>query len=117
MQSQECKTVSDEFEWTITIDNSPQKKVLVSKSDQTVKVVQITDIHYDPSYEVNGNADCSEPTCCRVGQNSTNKNGKLAGYWGDYNNCDVPWHAFVDALNQVKKAHGVKIKKSSYQIE
>lgn len=109
LQSEQCSTVSDEFHWNITVDNSAPRKNAVSESDQTKKIVQITDIHYDPSYEVNGNADCTEPTCCRAGQNSTNKNGKLAGYWGDYNHCDAPWHSFVDALNQVKKAHGVNI--------
>ncbi|XP_033225368.1 sphingomyelin phosphodiesterase 1-like [Belonocnema kinseyi] len=106
LQSEQCSTVSDEFHWNITVDNSAPRKNSVSHSDKTKKIVQITDIHYDPNYEVNGNAGCSEPTCCRASQNSTNKNGKLAGYWGDYNNCDTPWHAFVDALNQVKKAHG-----------
>lgn len=69
-----------------------------------MKILQLTDIHYDPNYEVNGNAACAEPTCCRKGQNKTGVT-KLAGYWGDYGDCDTPWHAVEDALQHITDTH------------
>lgn len=105
LQSRSCFTISDEYNWTIDVDNNPKKLISVPEVNETMKILQITDIHYDPSYEVNGNANCKEPICCRLGQNSGDNNGKPAGYWGDYNNCDAPWHAVVDALDQIKNTH------------
>lgn len=107
LQSQACSTSSSEYNWSIEVDNSEPKLIPTTNDNEMMKILQITDIHYDPNYEVNGNAGCAEPTCCRMGQNSTNKNGKLAKYWGDYNFCDAPWHAVVDALDHMKTAHSV----------
>lgn len=82
--------------------------------------MQITDIHYDPKYEPYGNSNCKEPMCCRKGQNNTNNtttatttttmsSSEIAGYWGDYNKCDSPWHAIIDALHHIKATHQVLI--------
>ncbi|XP_043471211.1 sphingomyelin phosphodiesterase 1-like [Leptopilina heterotoma] len=105
LQSQACSTSSSEYNWSIDVDDSEPKLIPTTNDNEMMKILQITDIHYDPNYEVNGNAGCAEPTCCRMGQNSTNKRGKLAKYWGDYNFCDAPWHAVVDALDHMKNTH------------
>jgi len=108
LESQFCPLIDDEFNWTIDIDDtSPIQPNSTKGSDDIINIVQITDIHYDPNYESYGNSDCGEPTCCRRGQNNTNVSGKLAGYWGDYNSCDSPWHAVVDALDHIKATHEV----------
>lgn len=89
--------------------NQDKKQTIKQQiSNENFKILQVTDIHYDPLYEPNGNADCNEPTCCRMGQNKTSENKKLAGYWGDFNNCDSPWHAVIDALDQMKSQKSVK---------
>ncbi|KAK2580874.1 hypothetical protein KPH14_005946 [Odynerus spinipes] len=106
LESKSCPLNDKEYEWTIPIDDIPIKEIAMKKeSNETLKIVQLTDIHYDPKYEAYGNPDCGEPTCCRKGQNSTNSSGKLAGFWGDYNYCDTPWHSVVDALNHIKTTH------------
>ncbi|XP_029175142.1 sphingomyelin phosphodiesterase-like [Nylanderia fulva] len=105
LESQSCPLTDDEFEWTVNIDSSPPKLVDADESEESINIIQITDIHYDPNYEPNGNANCNEPTCCRKGQNVTNTSNKVAGYWGDYNYCDSPWHAVVDILEQIRDTH------------
>ncbi|XP_011647307.1 sphingomyelin phosphodiesterase 1-like isoform X1 [Pogonomyrmex barbatus] len=105
LESQSCPLNNDEFNWTIDIDSSPPKLIDLEESDEIINVIQITDIHYDPNYEPYGNSQCKEPTCCRKGQNDTNTSDKVAGYWGDYNHCDSPWHAVIDTLDHIRAEH------------
>jgi sphingomyelin phosphodiesterase len=107
LESKSCPLINDEYKWTINIDNGPPKFIYTEDTNETINIVQITDIHYDPNYEPYGNSHCNEPTCCRRGQNQTNTNNKIAGYWGDYNYCDTPWHAVVDSLDHVIATHQV----------
>lgn len=106
LESQSCPLNDDEFDWTINIDDGPPKFIERVEGDE-MNLLQITDIHYDPNYEPYGNSHCGEPVCCRKGQNDTNKIGELAGYWGDYNYCDSPWHTVVDFLDHIKSQHQV----------
>lgn len=101
--SKYCPLNDPEYDWTVNIDKGPARAAIPSNGDD-LKILQLTDIHYDPNYEVNGNAECAEPTCCRKGQNKTGIS-KFAGHWGDYNDCDTPWHAVEDALQHIKDTH------------
>ncbi|XP_012271398.1 sphingomyelin phosphodiesterase-like [Orussus abietinus] len=105
LQTKSCTTANSEFEWSVNIASGSAKVIQKERSDRTVKILQITDVHYDPSYEPRGNADCDEPICCRQGQNKTNTSGLTAGYWGDYHYCDTPWHAVTDVLDHIKDVH------------
>ncbi|KAK0094986.1 hypothetical protein PV326_009487 [Microctonus aethiopoides] len=105
LQDQMCVSSPLRYEWTININTEPPKLITKQPSQKSLKILQITDLHYDPLYEPGGNAGCDEPTCCRRGQNKTGGNTLKAGYWGDFNNCDVPWHAVVDALDHMKEQH------------
>lgn len=107
MESKSCPLINDEYNWIIDIHGGPPKLIQAEDTDETINIVHITDLHYDPNYELYGNSGCNEPTCCRKGQNDTNTSGKTAGYWGDYNYCDTPWHGVVDALDHVKTTHQV----------
>lgn len=108
MESKSCPLVDEEYNWTVDIDNGPPTSLRPEDGDDIINIVHITDIHYDPKYEPYGNSDCGEPTCCRRGQNDTNVNGRLAGYWGDYSSCDSPWHAVVDVLDHIRATHEVR---------
>ncbi|XP_072757179.1 sphingomyelin phosphodiesterase-like [Anoplolepis gracilipes] len=105
LESQSCPLNDAEFNWTVNIDSGPPKLIEPEESEEIINIVQITDIHYDPNYEPYGNAYCNEPLCCQKGQNSTNTSNKVAGYWGDYNSCDSPWHAVVDVLEYIRATH------------
>ncbi|XP_076293529.1 sphingomyelin phosphodiesterase isoform X2 [Lasioglossum baleicum] len=103
-ESKSCPLTNAEYEWTIVIDNSSAIEVAEKEAQEPLKILQLTDFHYDPAYEPRGNAQCKEPICCRKGQNNTNVES-LAGYWGDYNACDTPWHSIVDALTHINDTH------------
>ncbi|XP_018375510.1 PREDICTED: sphingomyelin phosphodiesterase 1-like [Trachymyrmex cornetzi] len=105
LESPFCPLDNNEFNWTVNIDDGLPKWIKPEESNETINILQITDIHYDPNYEPYGNAYCNEPTCCRKGQNDTNTSDKVAGYWGDYNYCDSPWHTVVDVLDHVTAEH------------
>lgn len=82
------------------------KDVSIRSTKEPLKIIHITDIHYDPQYEVGVNADCAAGACCRhvpdlEPADSTNR----AGFWGDYRDCDTPWHAVVDVMEQIRSQH------------
>ena len=114
LQNESCGPPSEEFDWTIAVDAGPSRNIQYQETSDTFTVVQLTDIHYDPKYEPYGNPQCEDKTCCRAGQNETNNNNELAGYWGDYNNCDTPWHSVVDTFNHVQYSHQVEYNKLKF---
>jgi sphingomyelin phosphodiesterase len=65
-----------------------------------MKVLQFTDIHIDPNYLPGGNAVCDDLNCCRFDQGEPANASAAAGYWGDYRDCDTPYHAFENMLQQ-----------------
>ncbi|XP_055851893.1 sphingomyelin phosphodiesterase isoform X2 [Episyrphus balteatus] len=110
MRSTFCKVRDESFNWTLKIDsNGPAvegpKLEIPPKGTNDLNILQVTDVHYDPLYEVGSLAGCDEPQCCQRYKNTTEGTQKAAGHWGDYRNCDTPWHTLVDSLNQIKKNH------------
>ncbi|KAJ4436564.1 hypothetical protein ANN_16597 [Periplaneta americana] len=113
LQSSECSMDEPSLEWTVDVDLGTKPKV--SKSDEmsinrrdaddVATIIQLTDIHHDPIYLTDGNAVCGEPMCCRSVQGNPGNPDAAAGFWGDYRECDTPWHAFEDTLQQIKKTH------------
>ncbi|KAK9304244.1 hypothetical protein QLX08_004248 [Tetragonisca angustula] len=103
LESKSCPLTDPEFDWTIDVNNNSHA-VTENETQEELKILHITDIHYDPLYEPNGNSDCGEPLCCRKGQSKPDMTS-LAGFWGDYNSCDTPWHAITDALKHMKDTH------------
>ncbi|XP_011303535.1 sphingomyelin phosphodiesterase [Fopius arisanus] len=105
LQNSHCVSAPAKFEWTVEIDRSPPKLLDATPSEEHLKIVHVSDIHYDPLYEPNGNAKCGQPNCCRKGQGPSPAGAPPAGYWGDYRVCDTPWHAVIDALDHINKTH------------
>lgn len=68
-----------------------------------LNILQLTDFHYDPLYKPGSNAQCDEPLCCQNGTPSSPENA--AGYWGDYNVCDMPWHSVTNLIERIKNNH------------
>eukprot|EP00698_Gefionella_okellyi_P022364 TRINITY_DN7403_c0_g1_i1.p1 TRINITY_DN7403_c0_g1~~TRINITY_DN7403_c0_g1_i1.p1 ORF type:complete len:572 (-),score=106.93 TRINITY_DN7403_c0_g1_i1:145-1860(-) len=62
-----------------------------------LRILQVTDMHYDPYYQPGSYADCGDIVCCRADDvNGTRK----AGYWGDYH-CDLPQHTLENLLQHI----------------
>ena len=70
-------------------------------------IVQMTDIHYQPTYLPGGNAECDAPMCCRSDQGQPPRPEAAAGYWGAFT-CDAPWNIFDDTMKQINKSHPVR---------
>nr|CAD7605997.1 unnamed protein product [Timema genevievae] len=75
----------------------------------TMTIVHVTDMHYDPTYLVGGRGDCGDPTCCREEQGTPTDGTIAAGYWGDYRHCDTPAQAVNDTLMHIKQQHQVRL--------
>lgn len=104
MQSSGCE--SDRvIEWSIEI---PEPTGTVPEPDLSdlppARILHITDIHYDPNYGVGSVASCGMPMCCQAGTVPESPE-EGAGQWGDYRDCDTPWHAIEDVLDQIKTEH------------
>jgi sphingomyelin phosphodiesterase len=50
----------------------------------TLKVLHISDLHWDPSYYAGARTDCGEPDCCRLVQGLAENASTTCGYWGDH---------------------------------
>uniref|UniRef100_A0A915KH99 Saposin B-type domain-containing protein n=1 Tax=Romanomermis culicivorax TaxID=13658 RepID=A0A915KH99_ROMCU len=116
--------------WNVSLPNIPkppvQESVLpqVEKTDQKIqvfcfleltpdapklRVLQLTDIHYDPLYKPETNAICDDPLCCRKVQSNL-RNGissdkfEPAGFWGTPNaKCDLPLRTLENLLQHLQK--------------
>lgn len=77
----------------------------ISVNQKVMKIVHLTDIHYDQDYEPKSPAKCREPLCCQATSTPLPERKYLAGYWGDYHSCDMPWHSILNLLQQIKKQH------------
>lgn len=82
---------------------NPEIKNLTTPKNYTI--LHITDIHLDPFYESGGNAVCGKGACCRKNQGKPSNESSAAGKWGDYRDCDTPWEAVVDLVEQIKREH------------
>lgn len=70
-----------------------------------LKVLHLSDFHFDANYKPGSNSKCSEVLCCRDNSGNPVNPEDAAGYWGSYGMCDIPWHTVEEILNRIKKAH------------
>lgn len=101
LQSFGCPT-GDGFEWTIDIatGNAAERPELDDDSTGSFNILQLSDIHYDPYYKVNGVADCGEPICCQEDQGEATAEQAACGYWTDYGMADAPWYLVEETVRQ-----------------
>lgn len=92
----------------LTADVTAEATVVESRaaSGESLTIIQITDIHYDPQYAEGSQADCELYACCRDANSSAST--RTAGRWGDYHHCDTPWRAVVDVFEKIKKTFSVR---------
>lgn len=72
---------------------------------ENLKILHITDLHYDNLYKVGSDAKCNRPVCCQIDSGDPEVSENAAGFWGDYNVCDQPWHAVLDLFEHVIEQH------------
>lgn len=74
-----------------------------------LKVLHITDIHYDPYYQEGSNSDCDFPLCCRASNGRPKSLKTAAGKWGDYRKCDSPLRLIENAFQHIAETHKVSL--------
>lgn len=77
---------------------------------QPLRIIQISDFHITPDYEINTSSTCGFPLCCKQGLASNLHEvlgKKKSGKWGDYN-CDIPLWLFDNMLQHINEYHKVK---------
>lgn len=71
----------------------------------TLKVLHLSDTHFDPEYREGSNADCNEPLCCRANSGPVKSPSQRAGLWGDYRKCDTPLRTIESMLENIAYLH------------
>jgi sphingomyelin phosphodiesterase len=109
-QSSQCGEIGEYFEFSVNV-NPNRRPVTGPKTASPVspgpplKIVHITDIHYDPHYTVGNNAVCGASVCCRHDQGPPATPAEAAGFWGDFRDCDTPPHGVEDVMDRMREAH------------
>lgn len=106
----ECGELDESLNFKLDISAPSAKSTIKSiqhSPSENIKIIQFTDIHFDPLYIVGGDANCNDsPLCCRKPSSSSSPNDKnKAGYWGDYRKCDMPWHTVENAIRHIAEQH------------
>ncbi|BFF93101.1 sphingomyelin phosphodiesterase [Drosophila madeirensis] len=110
-----CNTGSNQdYNWTLAVDSTGEaitgpKADTPQATGSDLKICHFSDIHHDPLYEPGSLASCAEPMCCQRNKDTVQGTSEAAGYWGDYRDCDLPWHSLESALD-----HAVATEKCDY---
>lgn len=111
---EECICGYDErHDWSLSVPefNQMSYQVITQPPPDNVpklKVLQITDIHFDRYYQPGSESDCDFPACCRASVGYPAKSPKTAaGYWGDYRKCDSPQWLVENAFQHIAETHRV----------
>jgi len=103
--------VSPSMEWNVAFPPVPKPPVEIpfpqpNSGSPTLKVLQISDTHWDPYYEPGSNAHCNEPLCCRLSSGPRPPRPHLgAGLWGDYRKCDTPKKTMESMFKHIADTH------------
>jgi len=107
-----CGNASHVNDWTVALPSVAKPEVvtptLPEEGAPTSRILHLSDVHMDLSYEIGAMAACDLPNCCMnvTGQADTPENA--AQYWGDYR-CDLPFWTFRHILEHIKEQHGDEI--------
>ncbi|XP_058823046.1 sphingomyelin phosphodiesterase 1-like [Topomyia yanbarensis] len=110
-QSSACVINDPEFtEWSVNVDPNgtpitESKHFPNARGPNDIKIVHVTDFHYDSKYLAGYNANCNRPACCRYDQGVPENPEDRAGFWGDYRNCDAPWESIEDTIDHIAEHH------------
>lgn len=105
-----CPEVSNPYHnWEVKLPERflAQEPAAPDRSSPIIKVLQITDMHWDPNYAEGSNAACDEPLCCRWSNGEPEIPKDAAGKWGDYRKCDTPMITIDNMLEHIKNTHKV----------
>lgn len=83
--------------------------VLVFQVDAPrLKVLHISDTHFDPYYVEDTWAECKLPLCCRPDNGEPTPNATKSGKWGGWK-CDSPKRTLDNLFEHLAKEHSVSV--------
>ncbi|KAI8081271.1 Metallo-dependent phosphatase-like protein [Halteromyces radiatus] len=89
--------------WNVTFPKEkPSEPKETPPSGEIMTILQLSDWHVDPHYEVNSDAVCDNPICCRAANTDYNNITKPASEWGEYT-CDPPLKLIESMLKHIPK--------------
>jgi len=85
----EGELCEDTYDYAIRLlkDKPNRQKVKIDTTSSQLKMLQVTDIHYDRLYIENGTVYCDTPLCCH--EPASNYSRIKSGRFGSMKNCDT----------------------------
>lgn len=84
----ECGTLDPSFSFTVNVNHGSSitqpKSVSAPRTSDELKIIHLTDIHYDENYVAGSLGNCQNPVCCRRADGIASNPADAAGIWGDY---------------------------------
>lgn len=84
----ECGNLDPSLSFTVNVNQGPAitqpKSVASPRSANDMKIIHVTDLHYDEHYMEGGLGNCINPVCCRRADGVPSNPADRAGFWGDY---------------------------------
>ena len=101
----EGQLCEDTYDYAVRLlkDKPDKEKEPIDPSSPTLKMLQVTDIHYDQRYIENGTVYCDTPLCCH--EPASNYSRVKAGKFGSLATCDTSNNtlkAFVQAAYELQ---------------
>ena len=98
----ESEEVEDTYDYAKRLlkDKPNKQKEKIDPTAQTLKMLQITDIHYDAFYQENATVFCSYPLCCE--EKASNYSRIKSGKFG-YMNCDTSKNLLISFAEKAKE--------------
>jgi len=102
------KPFSEKHDWEVLLP--PVAKPVVEskepgKVNKVLKILHLSDTHWDPHYLEGSNANCGEPMCCRHTSGPVLYGEDKAGFWGDYRKCDTPLRTIKSMYEHIRIEH------------
>lgn len=105
----DCGGADPSLDFTVSVAPGPaitqSKSVSVPRNANEIRIVHLTDMHFDPRYLEGGWAVCTEIVCCRQDRGIAPNPVDRAGRWGDYRDCGTPWLVIEETVRRIREAH------------
>lgn len=85
------------------VAKAPRRKLPeVSKTGEMLKMLHVTDIHFDPQYQEGSLVKCDAILCCReMPDSEMPEDTERAGEYGSLGHCDIPFKTVVHFFDHV----------------
>ena len=100
LEGEECE---DTYDYAIRLlkDKPNKKREPIDTTAPTLRMLQLTDTHFDPNYRENSSIYCNERLCCH--EPASNYSRIRSGKFGSYINCDTSLNTLTSFAQAAKE--------------